>query len=222
MAWAEFILAFLIFFASHSIPVRPPVKPWIVLRVGAKAFAILYSALSLAVLWWLIVAAGRAPYVELWPWAPWQSHVTLAVMLPVCLILAVSIARPNPFSFGGSANEAFDPNRPGIVRWTRHPLLMALALWATAHFVSNGDLAHVLLFGSFAAFALVGGRMVNRRRQREMGEQWQRLSMLVQRGNIIPRPSYISTFAIRIALGVGLFFALIAIHPFVIGVDPLS
>jgi hypothetical protein len=63
-------------------------------------------------------------------WAPWQYHVVLVVMLPVCLILSLAIARPNPFSFGGARNETFDPARPGIVRLNRHPLLLALALWS--------------------------------------------------------------------------------------------
>lgn len=69
MMWAEFVLAFGVFFASHSIPVRPPVRPWLVSRLGAGGFHLVYSLLSLAVLGWLITAAGRAPYVELWTWA---------------------------------------------------------------------------------------------------------------------------------------------------------
>ena len=62
---------------------------------------------------WLIEAASRAPFVPLWPWAPWQLHVTLVAILPVCLILALGIGCPNPFSFGGARNEDLDPARPG-------------------------------------------------------------------------------------------------------------
>src|SRR3546814_17919639 len=95
-------------------------------------------------------------------------------MAVVCLILALAIGRPNPFSFGGTNNAAFDPARPGIVGWIRHPLLAALALWAGAHAFANGTLAHVLMFGIFAAFALVGGPLIDRRRQRDMGPEWPR------------------------------------------------
>lgn len=49
--------------------------------------------------------------------------------------------------------------------------LWALSLWALAHVVPNGDLAHVILFGNFAAFALLGQRLVDRRRQRDMGNE---------------------------------------------------
>nr|WP_299880523.1 NnrU family protein [uncultured Sulfitobacter sp.] len=49
----------------------------------------------------------------------------------------MSLGRPNPFSFGGSRNAQFDPAHPGLVRFMRHPLLVALALWGHALAVSG-------------------------------------------------------------------------------------
>ncbi|MBK5945733.1 NnrU family protein [Rhodobacter veldkampii DSM 11550] len=219
MGWNEFAFAFAAFFLTHSIPIRPPLRPWAVARLGHAGFGIAYSALSLAVLAWLIAAAGRAPYVPLWDWAPWQNHVVLAVMLPVCVILSLAIARPNPFSFGGAQNDRFDPARPGIVRLTRHPLLLALGIWSAAHILPNGDLAHVILFGTFAGFAMLGGRLVDRRRQREMGQRWHDL-----RAALSECPASLSLTAdtvLRLAAGLMLYAGLIWLHPLVIGVDPL-
>ena len=61
MGWFEFALAFVVFFLSHSLPVRPPLRPRLQARLGASGFTLAYSALSLAVLSWLIgrVARGR-------------------------------------------------------------------------------------------------------------------------------------------------------------------
>jgi len=219
MGWNEFAFAFAAFFLTHSIPIRPPLRPWAVARLGHAGFGIAYSALSLAVLAWLIAAAGRAPYVPLWDWAPWQNHVVLAAMLPVCLILSLAIARPNPFSFGGAQNDRFDPESPGIVRLTRHPLLLALGIWSAAHILPNGDLAHVILFGTFAGFAMLGGRLVDRRRQREMGQRWHDL-----RAALSECPASLSLTAdtlLRLAAGLMLYAGLIWLHPLVIGVDPL-
>jgi uncharacterized membrane protein len=220
MGWFEFALAYVVFFLSHSLPVRPPLRPLLQARLGATGFTLAYSALSLAVLAWLIGAAGRAPQVILWDWAPWQVHVPLTVMGPVCLILALSIGRPNPFSFGGARNDQFDPARPGIVGWSRHPLLAALALWATAHVVPNGDLAHVILFGTFAAFALLGGRLIDRRKRREMGAEWQRLRAAVATAPRLSWPASGGTFA-RLAAGSALYATLLWAHPFLFGVSPL-
>jgi uncharacterized membrane protein len=220
MGWSEFGAAFVVFFLSHAIPVRAPVRPWLEARLGQAGFTALYSTLSLAVLVWLIGAAGRAPYVALWNRAPWQAHVTLAVMLPVCLILALSIARPNPFSFGGGWNDRFDPARPGIVGWMRHPLLVALALWAGAHIVPNGDLAHAILFGTFAAFAGLGGRLIDRRKRREMGGDWDRLRKAARAAPVMVGSISLAT-VLRLAAGVILCAGLIGLHPHLFGVSPL-
>ena len=61
------------------------------------------------------------------------------------------------------AIRSFDPDWPGIAAVTRHPLLWSLALWSGAHLVANGDLAHVILFGGFAALALAGMAVFDRR-----------------------------------------------------------
>jgi uncharacterized membrane protein len=220
MGWFEFVAAYVAFFLSHSIPVRPPMRPWLQARLGSSGFTLAYSALSVAVLAWLIGAAGRAPHVPLWDWAPWQVHVPLIVMGPVCLILALSIARPNPFSFGGARNVLFDPAQPGIVRWSRHPLLLALALWAAAHVVPNGDLAHVILFGIFAAFAVLGGRLIDRRKRREMRAEWHRLRAVVQGAPLLSSHASISK-RVRLVAGSVLYATLLWVHPVLFGVSPL-
>jgi uncharacterized membrane protein len=215
MDWLEFTAAFAAFFLTHSIPLRPAVRPHLQRALGRRGFTLAYSALSLAVLGWLIAAAGRAHFVPLWNWAPWQLLVPLVVMLPVCLILSLAIARPNPFSFGGVRNETFDPARPGIVRLNRHPLLLALALWATAHVVPNGDLAHVILFGTFSGFALLGQRLIDRRKRHQMGEDWDALAAKVKRAAPLPLPLP------RLVAGLALYLLLIAAHPILFGVSPL-
>lgn len=215
MDWLEFTAAFAAFFLTHSIPLRPAVRPHLQRALGRRGFTLVYSALSIAMLGWLIAAAGRAPFVPLWTWAPWQPLVPLVVMLLVCLILSLAIARPNPFSFGGARNETFDPARPGIVRLNRHPLLLALALWGTAHVVPNGDLAHVILFGTFTGFALLGRRLIDRRKRREMGKDWDALAAMVKAAAPLPLPLS------RLATGLALYLLLIAAHPLLFGVSPL-
>jgi len=222
VGWLEFALAWAAFFATHSLPLRAPIRPWFQARLGPRGFTLAYSALSLAALVWLIDAAGRAPFVPMWNWASWQVHVTLTIMLPVCLIMALAVGRPNPFSFGGARYESFDPKRAGIVRVTRHPLLVALALWAAAHVVPNGDLAHVLLFGVFATFAALGGRLVDKRRQREMGPDWQHLQDEVTASSGSIRPVSWTAASARLAAGVALYGGLIWAHPWLFGVSPLG
>lgn len=220
--WSEFASALLVFFVLHSIPVRPAVKSRIVKATSAVGFTVIYSCVSIVALGWLIAAASRAPYVELWPPAPWQQLAALVLMFGVCIIVAFALVRPNPFSFGGSSNFTFDPARAGIVRLHRHPLLLAFFLWASAHLLPNGDLAHVILFGLFAGFSLIGMKLIDRRARRQLGAS-QFESLLTSMRQTSPRHSFAQdNVLIRAMAGAGLFFALLVLHPLVIGVSPLA
>lgn len=214
--WIIYALAILLFFLTHSIPVRPKNKARIVARVGTFGFTLGYSALSFAALSFVIIAANRAPIVQLWPWAPWQNHVTLLAMALSAAIAALSIARPNPLSFGGRNNNLFDPKAPGITGWIRHPLLVALLLWALGHLVPNGTLAHVILFGIFAGFSVLGMRIIDRRQKRILGaENWQHLSTTARH----IRPSL--NGLLRLVIGLGVYALLILLHGPMIGAYPL-
>lgn len=214
--WLTFAGIFALFFATHSIPVRPPIKQHLVSYIGAGGFTIAYSVLSLLMLALLIWGAGQAPFVLLWSEAPWHRPIVWVGMFTACLILAVSVGHPNPFSFGGRSNGTFDPSYSGIVCYLRHPLLSALALWAALHVLANGDLAHVLLFGTLSFFALAGQRIVDRRKRRELGpDYWARLWSETRRQRRLQQPS--SDTVLRIGAGVIAYLALGALHPVVIG-----
>lgn len=227
--WGEFVAAFALFLASHALPARPAVRRLLVGRLGEGRYLAIYSALSLALLLWLIAAAGRAPFVPLWHFAPWQLWVPNLAMPLVCLLVAYGAGAANPLSFGGRAGARFDPGRPGIAGVARHPLLWAIALWAAAHLAPNGDLAHAVLFGSFLGFALLGMAAIDRRRRREMGEDtWRRmaartsfwpLAALVSgrwrlRTAVVPEPW-------RAAVALLLYALLLGAHRPVIGASPL-
>jgi uncharacterized membrane protein len=65
-----------------------------------------------------------------------MRHVTFLLMVPAMIFLVA----------------AYVPSR---VRTTlKHPMLVAVKLWALAHLLVNGDLASLLLFGSFLAYAV--------------------------------------------------------------------
>ncbi len=215
--WGGFAAAYAAFLLTHAIPVRPPVRPWLVARLGHAGFGLAYSALSLAVLAWLLLAARAAPFVPLWSPPPGAAHVTLLAMALACLALAFAAFRPNPLSFAGWRNARFDPKAPGITGWLRHPVLAALALWAGGHLVPNGDLAHVLMFGGFAGFALLGMAMIDRRRRREMGsEAWARL-VAEARAHRLSQGAGPET-VLRLVSGLALAGLLVAVHPWIAGV----
>jgi uncharacterized membrane protein len=222
----EFALAALTFGITHSLPMRPRIRARLVRQFGSRTFWTLYGLVSLVSLAWLIDAAARAPYIELWAPAAWQRWVPFLIMPIVFGIITFTIAAPNPLSFGGRHSERFDPSRPGIAGFARHPLLLSLALWAFAHVMPNVDLAHVLLFGALGLFALISMTLIDRRRQAAFGlEEWTRLA----RGTSnLPfwawitgrsRPGILVSVP-RVAWTIVLWACLISAHARLFGVSP--
>jgi uncharacterized membrane protein len=216
--WGEFIAAMAVFLLSHAIPVRPPVRPFLVRVLGLVPYLVLYSVLSVGVLIWLILAARYAPFVQILPdWGIWRWAPVLLMPL-VCWLAVAGMMTQNPFSFGGMGRRAFDPGNPGVLGFTRHPLPLALALWSLAHLLAKGDLAHVILFGIFGGFALAAMRMLDRRKQKALGpETWTRLAANTGRFNLAAlRPR-----AVEVGLAIIGFMALLHLHLPVIGYSPL-
>jgi uncharacterized membrane protein len=228
LGWDELILATSIFFVSHAFPARPPVRPWLIRHIGKTAYLLTYSVLSILVVGWLIIAANRAPYVVVWHFSPWQTWVPNIVMPFVCVLIAFGIAAPNPLSIGSYNDFAFKPDHPGIVGVTRHPLLWAAALWAFAHAVPNGDLAHVLMFGLFGMFSLLGMLVIDARKKRTLGAvEWHRLSHLT---SLLPLFAIVSEKwrlvlreigLLRLAIAAVVYVGLLTLHRPVIGLSPL-
>jgi uncharacterized membrane protein len=229
--WLDMAIAAILFVASHSLPARPSLRRRLVGILGEAGYLAVYSLVSLLALGWLIVAAGRAPYVELWAFAPWQLWVPNLAMPLVCLLIAFGVATANPLSFGGGAHQEFDPDKPGIAGITRHPLLWALVLWSASHLPPSGDLAHGLLFGGFGVFALLGMVAMDRRFKRTLGKgEWERLA---RRTSLVPfaaladgrwRPAGLHIdrgVLVRLFASAALYLALLSAHELVVGVSPL-
>ncbi len=156
------------------------------------------------------------------PGSLFPGFVQMPVLFHVGLEVDLALGRPNPFSFGGARNGTFDPHPPGIVRLSRHPFLLALAIWAFAHIVPNGDLAHVMLFGAFGLFAVFGRKIIDRRKRAQMRPQWEKLLSEVGRSPLFAGTAASPHFMTRIAVAVFLFVGLVLMHPWLFGVSPLS
>ncbi|MGV6805235.1 MAG: NnrU family protein [Ruegeria sp.] len=217
--WGAFAAALAIFLLSHAIPARPAVRGKLIGLMGRTPYIIAYSALSLAVLGWLIIAAANAPYVEVIPPLTALRWVPVLVMPVVCWLAVSGLVVNNPFSFGGLGRGPFDPEAPGILHTTRHPILVAMMLWALAHLLANGSLAHVILFGLFAGFAWIGMALIDRRKAREAGPDWAHLSRNTARLSLrAPRPwPHLWVWLVSVVA----YAALLHFHAPVIGLSPL-
>ena len=139
-----------LFFAVHLVPTLPKLRLRLVGSIGAAPYSGVFSLVSLLALVLIVWGYGRMQGLargnpELWMPAPWAKHVTMLLMFPAIILLVA----------------AYVPSR--IRRLVRHPMLTAVMLWALAHLLANGDLASVLLFGSFLVYGIYDWISVSRR-----------------------------------------------------------
>ncbi|MGE5154465.1 MAG: NnrU family protein [Bdellovibrio bacteriovorus] len=133
------ILGLVIFLGVHSLGMAAPAwRERTIARLGEVPWKGLYSVASLVgfvLIVWGYGLARQEP-VALWVPPTWLRHVALLVMLPAFPLLLA----------------AYLPGR--IQTAAKHPMLAAVKLWAFAHLLANGNLADVILFGSFLAWAV--------------------------------------------------------------------
>lgn len=224
MIWL--FMAVAAFLATHTIPALPRLRGRLIGLLGWRAYMVAYSLLSLVVISWVALAYRAAPYLPLWDYDPRLNWVPVLVMPWALIAVALGVTRPNPLSVSFVRDTTgFDPDRPGLLKMGRHPLLWGFLLWALAHMVPNGDAASLLLFGLLAGLSAAGMVGLDAKRRRSLGvERWQTLSAGCPLG---PWQGTAGPWGLgwrdglAVLLGLVLYGLILALHGMVIGVDPL-
>ncbi len=143
------ILGLIIFLGVHMAPSAPSGRDWLIGKLGANSYKIGFSLASLAgfalIVWGMGMARHSAADPQLWTPPAWGRHVTYALMW-ISFVLLVA---------------AYVPSH--IRDKAKHPMLAAVKIWALAHLLANGDLAGLILFGSFLAWAVYDRISVKKR-----------------------------------------------------------
>ena len=160
------------FIATHFIT-STPLRGMLVNALGEKAYTALYSLLAFATLGWMIWAYNRVPTEPLWP----GLRLLPAILMPFAFVLiACGLLSRNPTAVGQSkALQAADPAR-GIIRVTRHPVMWGFILWAASHTLARGNLKSTVFFGGFLVLAALGALLIDRRKEKTLGADWQRFA----------------------------------------------
>jgi uncharacterized membrane protein len=182
------IAGIVLFLGVHTLTTLRPTRAKLIAHFGLPAFKAAYSVLAIA--GFVLIVWGFSRYraegwIQLWTPPAGMRHLTLPLMWFAFVALAAM----------GKA--------PGRIRgWLRHPMLVAIKIWALAHLLVNGDAGGMILFGSFLAWAVYDRIAVKRR-----GDAG------------APRIASF-TRADAMALGVGTiaYVAMIFLHPLLIGV----
>ncbi len=129
-------LGLVVFFGGHLIAALTPLRNGLKDRLGEMGYKGIFSLIALAGLALIVWGKATAEFVPLYEPPIWGAHVNWLFTLLGIVVLVAGYFRSY------------------LRRWVRHPMSVGIAFWAVGHLFANGDMASVLLFGSFLAYAL--------------------------------------------------------------------
>ena len=186
------LIGLVIFFAVHSVSiVNEPWRDRMVAKIGQWPWMGLFSLIAILGLVLIVKGYELARYDPVVIYSPpmWLRYVANLLLVPVFPLLVA----------------AYLPGR--IQTATKHPMLIATKLWASAHLLANGMLADVVLFGGFLAWAVVDRISMKRRTQRP----------------IPGAPPSKANDLIVVVFGLALYVAFaLWLHTWLIGVSPIG
>lgn len=143
------ILGLAIFVLAHGFTTAREARASVIGRIGEGPYKGLYSVVSLLGLVLIVYGFSgyrASGYIEIWNPPTGLRHLTLLLMWFAMVSLVA----------------AYVPG--GIIRSRlKHPMLVAVKIWALAHLLANGDLGSMILFGVLLAWAVFDRIAVKRR-----------------------------------------------------------
>ncbi len=142
------IAGLVLFLGIHSLVIfTPQARARLMQALGRNGWRGVHSLFSVAGLVLIFIGYGQARHAPVVLYLPpvWMRHVTFTLILPVFPLLLAAYF-------------------PGRIRATlKHPMLVAVKIWALAHLLANGTLADLLLFGGLLAWAVASRISLKRR-----------------------------------------------------------
>jgi len=134
MCWL--IAGLVIFFGVHIFSSFRAAREKMIQRLGENRYKAGYALLAVAGFILIVIGVGTAEPVPLWEPVEWGRYATVWFM-PFAFILLSAAFIPSNFQ-----------------RYTAHPMLWSVTLWALLHLLANGDFTGLVLFGTFGLYAV--------------------------------------------------------------------
>lgn len=140
------ILGLALWSAAHFFKtLMPAQRAALTARLGEGPSKGLMAALIVISVVMMVIGYQRAEPTDLWYPPGFMFHLNSLAML-----IAVGL-------FGAAHSKG------NAKRYVRHPMLVAVIVWAAAHLIVNGDAPSVILFGGLVAWAWVSIILINKR-----------------------------------------------------------
>jgi len=130
------IIGLAVFVVGHVVPMTP-LKPLLKELLGSGGYGAFFGVTSLIAFALIIWGFLSAEFIAVYEPPLWGRYATM-VLVFCAIIILVSMLRPCH-----------------IRKYMRFPGAVGLLCWAGGHLLANGDLASVIMFGTFAVYCVV-------------------------------------------------------------------
>ena len=120
----------------HLVAAVPSLKARLKARIGERAYGPVFGIASLVGIAIIVLGWRSSDFVFVYDPPEWGRHANFLLTLIAFICLGI-------FLFRGSLRQRL-----------RFPMAIAAMFWAAGHLLANGDLASVILFGGFLAYAV--------------------------------------------------------------------
>lgn len=210
MTWL--IIGLILFLGAHSI--RMVADDWRTQAIaswGEKPFKGVYSLLALVGFYAMVTgyAEARMQTVALWTPPIATRHVSVLLMLFASVLMAAAYVPRNHLKM-----------RMG------HPMVLSVKVWALAHLLANGNLADVVLFGSFLVWSVFNFKAARARDRAAAPEALRLQADGAENTNAVPGDQPIANTTatlLTVLIGVALWALFVFyLHVQLVGVSPLG
>src|SRR4029077_2835753 len=101
-----------------------------------------------------------------------------------------------------------------------------IALWALLHLIARGDTASLVFFGGFTLLAILGTLLIDARKNRALGANWQRFASVTSNFPFAAIVQGRNQFRFeeigwkKVSIGLVVYLALLLAHPWLFGARP--
>ena len=177
------ITGLVLFCGIHLFATAVNLRQALLSRIGENGYKGLFSLISLVGIVFVVIGFQRIELSPVFNPPPWGRTATAIFMLPSLILFAAA-------------------NMPGnFKRFTRHPMLWGLVLWAIGHLLANGDKASLVLFGGLAVYGLLAMLSANFRGATKQSDKFPfaKDMMIIVAGTVV-------------------YVVLVFVHPYLFGV----
>ena len=133
------VLGLVVFIGCHIVTRMQDMRAGLIKKWGESTYRAIYSVVAFSGL--VLIIYGFVSYrasgmIPVWNTPRWMPHLVIPLMWVSFILLAA----------------AYLPGK--IKAKAKHPMLLAVKIWAFTHLLANGDLGSILLFSAFLGWAV--------------------------------------------------------------------